>query len=189
MKLQWEAKAAEVRGDAETARRVAAKLVNLSQEPGQHPFAKLIITLQAKEAEAFAAQAAGDPNINPAKAFNGYFSLTATIRQVGGVWTVQSGSFTIEGDLQGGAKTDLLLAGNLATGADGSAWGYDPPVNNHTASHLEFLFQPTSGNSKILQDFFGTSGVGGGLVAGVVKLWLGAAQNCPGAALPARTVK
>jgi tetratricopeptide (TPR) repeat protein len=32
----------------------------LSQEPGQHPFAKLIITLQAKEAQAFAAEAAGN---------------------------------------------------------------------------------------------------------------------------------
>ena len=32
----------------------------MSQESGQHPFAKLIITQQAKEAEAFAAQAAGE---------------------------------------------------------------------------------------------------------------------------------
>jgi tetratricopeptide (TPR) repeat protein len=58
-KLQWEAKAAEARGDVKTAEASAAKLVALSQEPGQHPFAKLIITLQAKEAEASAAQAAG----------------------------------------------------------------------------------------------------------------------------------
>ncbi len=60
VKLQWEAKAASVRRDATTAKAAAAKLVTLSQEPGQHPFAKLIITLQAKEAQAFAAQAAGD---------------------------------------------------------------------------------------------------------------------------------
>jgi tetratricopeptide (TPR) repeat protein len=60
VKLQWEAKAAAVRKDATTAKAAAAKLVSLSQEQGQHPFAKLIITLQAKEAEAFAAQAAGD---------------------------------------------------------------------------------------------------------------------------------
>jgi hypothetical protein len=60
VKLQWEAKAAAVRRDTETAKAAAAKLVNLSQEPGQHPFAKLIITLQAKEAEGFAAEAAGD---------------------------------------------------------------------------------------------------------------------------------
>ena len=60
VKLQWETKAAAVRRDVGTAKAAAAKLVNLSQEPGQHPFAKLIITLQAKEAEAFASQAVGD---------------------------------------------------------------------------------------------------------------------------------
>jgi tetratricopeptide (TPR) repeat protein len=60
VKLQWEAKAAAVRKDAEAAGAAAAELLSLSQEPGQHPFAKLIITLQAKEAQAFAAQAAGD---------------------------------------------------------------------------------------------------------------------------------
>jgi hypothetical protein len=60
VKLQWQAKAAAVRKDAGTAKAAAAKLVTLSHEPGQHPFAKLIITLQAKEAEAFASQAAGD---------------------------------------------------------------------------------------------------------------------------------
>ena len=59
-KLQWEAKAAAVRKDAAAARAATAKLVSLSQEPGQHPFAKLIITLQAKEAQAFAAQASGN---------------------------------------------------------------------------------------------------------------------------------
>jgi tetratricopeptide (TPR) repeat protein len=60
VKLQWEAKAAAARRDAVTAKAAAVQLVNLSQEPGQHPFAKLIISLQAKEAEAFAAEAAGD---------------------------------------------------------------------------------------------------------------------------------
>jgi tetratricopeptide (TPR) repeat protein len=60
VKLQWEAKAAAVRRDAGTANGAAAKLAALSGEPGQHPFAKLIITLQAKEAQAFAAEAAGD---------------------------------------------------------------------------------------------------------------------------------
>jgi tetratricopeptide (TPR) repeat protein len=60
VKLQWEAKAAAVRKNAAAASAAAAKLVSLSQEPGQHPFAKLIIGLQAKEAEAFAVEAAGD---------------------------------------------------------------------------------------------------------------------------------
>ena len=60
VKLQWDAKAASVRRDPETAKAAAAKLVTLSEEPGQHPFAKLIITVQAKEAESFAAEAAGN---------------------------------------------------------------------------------------------------------------------------------
>jgi tetratricopeptide (TPR) repeat protein len=60
VKLQWEAKAAAVRKDPIAAKTAAAKLVSLSEEPGQHPFAKQIITLQAREAEGFAAQAAGD---------------------------------------------------------------------------------------------------------------------------------
>jgi tetratricopeptide (TPR) repeat protein len=59
VKLQWEAKAAAVRKDPAAASAAAAKLVSLSQEPGQHPFAQMIIGLQAKEAEAFAAEAAG----------------------------------------------------------------------------------------------------------------------------------
>jgi tetratricopeptide (TPR) repeat protein len=59
-KLQWEAKAGAIQKDAQTAQAAAAKLVALSQEPGQHPFAMLIISLQEKEAEAFAAEAAGD---------------------------------------------------------------------------------------------------------------------------------
>jgi tetratricopeptide (TPR) repeat protein len=59
VKLQWEAKAAAVRKDPEAAKAAAAKLVSLSQEPGQHPFAKLIVGLQAKEAQSFAAEAAG----------------------------------------------------------------------------------------------------------------------------------
>jgi len=67
VKLQWEAKAAAVRRDPRAARGAATKLVSLSQEPGQHPFAKVIISLQAKEAEAFAAEAAGDTSDAVAK--------------------------------------------------------------------------------------------------------------------------
>jgi tetratricopeptide (TPR) repeat protein len=40
--------------------RQRRRLLALSQEPGQHPFVKQIISLQAREAEAFAAEAAGD---------------------------------------------------------------------------------------------------------------------------------
>jgi len=60
VKLQWEAKAAAARKDAGAAEAAAVKLGSLSRESGQHPFAKLIITLQAKEAQAFAAEAAGN---------------------------------------------------------------------------------------------------------------------------------
>ena len=60
VRLQWEAKSAAVRKDSGPAQTAAAKLVSLSQEPGQDPFAKLIIGVQAKEAEAFAAEALGD---------------------------------------------------------------------------------------------------------------------------------
>jgi tetratricopeptide (TPR) repeat protein len=67
VKLQWQAKAAAVRRDAGAARAAAAKLVSLSQESGQHPFAQLIIRLQAKEAEAFAAEAAADADTAVAK--------------------------------------------------------------------------------------------------------------------------
>jgi tetratricopeptide (TPR) repeat protein len=67
VKLQWEAKAAAVRKDPAAASEAAAKLVSLSQEPGQHPFAKRIIDLQAAEAEAFAAEAAGDADSGMAK--------------------------------------------------------------------------------------------------------------------------
>jgi predicted Zn-dependent protease len=68
VKLQWEAKSAAVRKDPGAAQAAAAKLISLSQEPGQDRFAKSIIGhfaksiigLQAMEAEAFAAEAVGD---------------------------------------------------------------------------------------------------------------------------------
>ncbi len=60
MNLQLEAMAAAKRGDAAGAKAAANRIVALSNERDQHPFAKQIITLQAKEAEAFAAQVVGD---------------------------------------------------------------------------------------------------------------------------------
>jgi tetratricopeptide (TPR) repeat protein len=65
--LQWQAKAAAVRKDAVAAKQAAARLISLVEEPDQHPFAKQIISLQAKEAEAFAAEAAGDTDNAVAK--------------------------------------------------------------------------------------------------------------------------
>ncbi len=58
MKSQLEAMAATKRGDAAGAKAAADKVVALSNEPDQHPFTKQIITMQAKEAEAIAAQVA-----------------------------------------------------------------------------------------------------------------------------------
>jgi tetratricopeptide (TPR) repeat protein len=60
VKLQWEAKAAAVRRDPAATQAAALKLVSLSQDPDQDPFAKSIIGVQAREAEAFAAAAVGD---------------------------------------------------------------------------------------------------------------------------------
>jgi len=56
MKLQLQAIAADTAG----AKAAANQIVALSNEPGQHPFVKQIITMQAKEAEAIAARASGD---------------------------------------------------------------------------------------------------------------------------------
>jgi len=59
MKLQLETMAAARKGDAGRAGSAADKIVALN-EPGQDQFAKQIITLQAKEAEAMSAQAAAN---------------------------------------------------------------------------------------------------------------------------------
>jgi tetratricopeptide (TPR) repeat protein len=56
MKLQLQA----ITADAAGAKAAANQIVALSNEPGQHPFVKQIITMQAKEAEAIAARASGD---------------------------------------------------------------------------------------------------------------------------------
>ncbi|HKX32806.1 MAG TPA: M14 family metallopeptidase, partial [Blastocatellia bacterium] len=60
MKWQLEAMAAAHRGDAAGAKTAAERVAALSNEPGQHPFVKQILTMQAREAEAMAARAAGE---------------------------------------------------------------------------------------------------------------------------------
>jgi tetratricopeptide (TPR) repeat protein len=60
MKLQLQAIAAAKPGDSAGAKAAADQIVTLSNEPGQHPLVKQIITMQAKEAEAIAAQAVGN---------------------------------------------------------------------------------------------------------------------------------
>jgi tetratricopeptide (TPR) repeat protein len=60
MKFQLEAMAAAKRGDPRGAKAAADEVERLAAEPGQHPLAKAIITLQAKEAQAAAAHVAAD---------------------------------------------------------------------------------------------------------------------------------
>jgi tetratricopeptide (TPR) repeat protein len=60
MKLHLEAMAAAKRKDAVTARIKAAEMMERARVPGQHPFVQQILTIQAREAAACAAQAAGD---------------------------------------------------------------------------------------------------------------------------------
>jgi tetratricopeptide (TPR) repeat protein len=59
VKLQLATMAAAAHKDAAGAKLAAEKLALLAQESGQHPFAQQIITIQEKEAEAFAAKASG----------------------------------------------------------------------------------------------------------------------------------
>jgi hypothetical protein len=60
MKLHLEAMAAAGRKDAATARRKAAEMMERARAGGQHPFVQQILTIQAREAAASAAWAAGD---------------------------------------------------------------------------------------------------------------------------------
>jgi tetratricopeptide (TPR) repeat protein len=60
MKLHLEAMAAASRNDAGTARAKAAEMMQRASVPGQHPFVQQILTIQAREAAAVAAVAAGD---------------------------------------------------------------------------------------------------------------------------------
>ena len=60
MKLHLEVMAAARRKDAATAKTKAAEMMARARVPGQHPFVQQILTLQAREAAAAAALAAGD---------------------------------------------------------------------------------------------------------------------------------
>jgi len=60
MKLHLEVMAAAKRKDAATAKTKAAEMMERARVPGQHPFVQQILTIQAREAAALAAHAAGD---------------------------------------------------------------------------------------------------------------------------------
>jgi tetratricopeptide (TPR) repeat protein len=60
MKLHLEVMAAAARKDVATAKLKAAEMLRLAGTAGQHPFVQQILTIQAREAAALAAHAAGD---------------------------------------------------------------------------------------------------------------------------------
>jgi tetratricopeptide (TPR) repeat protein len=60
MKLHLEVMAAARRKDVATAKTKSAEMIKLANAPGQHPFVQQILTIQAREAAAAAALAAGD---------------------------------------------------------------------------------------------------------------------------------
>ena len=60
MKLHLEVMAAAKRKDAATARTKAAEMMERARVPGQHPLVQQVLTIQAREAAASAAVAAGD---------------------------------------------------------------------------------------------------------------------------------
>jgi tetratricopeptide (TPR) repeat protein len=60
MKLQLEVMAAARRKDAITAKALALEMMERANARGQHPFVQQILTMQAKEAAAWAAHASGD---------------------------------------------------------------------------------------------------------------------------------
>ena len=60
MKLHLEAMAAARRNDAATAKSKAAEMMERARVPGQHPLVQQILTMQAREAAAWAAHAGGD---------------------------------------------------------------------------------------------------------------------------------
>lgn len=98
--------------------------------------------------------------LSPAAVTSSSYALTATIKEdANNNWYVYSGALTIKGTVDGVSGT--LLTANLITGDDGAGTqfgtlGYESGAN----TPIDFLFQPTGGNSLILQDFLGVNSVG-----------------------------
>ena len=86
--------------------------------------------------------------------FYGTFNLTAQLVQNSGLWYVQSSSFTITGNLEGGTSGDLLLSGSLLTGPEAHG-ANGAGVSGYDANTFEFIFSVTGGNPTILNDFLG----------------------------------
>lgn len=101
--------------------------------------------------------------------FNGMYSLTATVQDIGGQWQVTGGSFSIEGTLLGGSTNTTLLTGTLKKGAGNFGYGTS---GTGAQNAFDFLFTTgSSGSAAILADFFG-AGTGEGDI-----IFTGAAQN------------
>ena len=95
---------------------------------------------------------------NSPPSFSGFYTLTATVQNIGGLWQTTGGSFTVTGTLFGGSVNDILLTGNLVTGAGSFGWDVK------AANEFDFRFITGSGgNSSILADFFG-AGAGKGAI-------------------------
>jgi hypothetical protein len=104
---------------------------------------------------------------NENQSFNGFYTLDATIQQVGSTWNLVSGTFTIKGDLMGGCSTDLLLQGSLKTGLGGQAFGYGDPGQGKSPGPyniFQFLFTVTGGNSTIMADYQRLNNGAGGIL-------------------------
>ncbi len=105
------------------------------------------------------------------QAFTGIFTLTANIQEIGSVWSVTGGSFTMDGTLLGGSSSSLLLSGSLMAGGDGpgGTWGY------LAGSKLfEFLYSVNTGNAADgalpIREDFATGNPLGSTIAGGIKL-------------------
>jgi hypothetical protein len=103
--------------------------------------------------------------------FNGSYTISANIQNNNGVISLQGGTFTVRGDLIGGAghSGDVLLQGSLKTGAGGTAFGYvDPgkPLTAGTYNEFDFLIDLSSltGNAAIVADFLKNVGGTGDII-------------------------
>lgn len=100
------------------------------------------------------------------QSFNGFYTLDATIQQVGSSWNLVGGTFTVKGDLMGGQTTELLLQGSLNTGLGGQAFGYGNPGQGTSPGPyniFQFLYTVTGGNCTIMADYQGLNNGAGGI--------------------------
>ena len=98
--------------------------------------------------------------------FNGSYSLTAYIENVGGTWEVlddasHQSTLTVKGNLLGGTTSDVLLSANLKSGANTFGYGASG------STIFDFLFTVSGGESSIVQDYFGANQGQGAIILNV----------------------